>query len=1363
MPFPFKGEPLVGKSNYIEWKTKADLYLEINGYMPYIDGSKNKPDKSLYYKTTMRDNQKIILDEPYSPETAIKYYERLTEYEENQNKALGALKSILSIENIERFKTIDTAYSLYKSIKETFGETSFEQIGLYLDKINYTRYSDAKTMDSYTSTIQSSYYSLEQLGHNPSKANIAWQILKGLPSSYDAFISRKYAEISEIITKKGDIDLNKLIAELISEENRIQSFIKEEDKAYISKSQNKLNKGIKYCKHCHKTGHIEEKCWLKYPELKPKAKNAKKSEPNKAEKNRSSILIASNSNIEPNRGLYNFILDSGASEHWTPYREWLKDYIVDKKTIYLANNTEIEALGYGNIDILVYNQKTNNNIPITIEGVYYAPNISYNLLSLKRVLEKGWNITAQKDKIVINNDIITIWASWYNNLCQLRFKIPDKDKLYIANSYIARDRSPTLDLIHQRLAHIGQEYIKETIANTTGISLPMTTDYNTCEPCLKAKMHKTKGQNLISNASKPLELVHTDISGPYKLSLNRKRYYISFIDDYTKSIWIFAIAAKSEAIDALKELYNKLYTNLGYKIARIRSDNAGEYTGAKWTEFTKEKGIINEYTAPYSPEQNGVAERYNRTLASYTRAILHAKAIPYILWPYIFESVAYILNRTYNKAIKKTPYEALLGSRPDISNIRILGSIIYRRLPIKDSKLDQVSEKGILIGFKSINYQVYIPEKKAIRVVRDITILEDKEYSPKESNIDNLLELEDKEDISQEPTKEDLPKTSIEVSHVQDRPQQEELEESESVRSTPSIGSTIRVSVPGYSGIDDEEQELEETPAPPRRSERLRARHIQDTAQLASTAYISLQNSDIEDIDEFKEPRSYQEAMNSPEKDLWQKAMEKELQTLKDNDTWSLQDIPDNIRPITTKWVYKIKKNDDKSLTYKARLVARGFEQIYGLEYTEKFAAVIKQQAFKTVFAIATIKGHIIWKIDAKSAFTHGDLAETIYIYQPQGFIDPRYPNRALLLNKALYGLKQAANVWNTLLSKEIIRLGFIQLHSDTCIYYNKGRDTTIIVYVDDIAITGPDTEYICQIIAELKKRFTISDLGPIKSYLGIDISRTLDYKTTILSQKDYIIKILKKFKMDQSNPVSTPMEPGFVRKKYTGIASNSDIKWYQQAIGSLIYPAILTRWDIAVEVGILARYMSNPGPDHIKAVKRILRYLNGHLDHDITFIGNTDTSPYINGYVDSDYAGDKEEYKSTTGYIFFLANGPITYGSKIQPITAQSTTEAEYIAMSKAAKEATYIKALATELGFYNQNSIPLYCDNNGAIQLAKNPAFHERSKHIGIRYHFIRQKLADNTISIHYIPTKDQKADGLTKPLPTSKFKDFIKLIQS
>jgi Reverse transcriptase (RNA-dependent DNA polymerase) len=418
-------------------------------------------------------------------------------------------------------------------------------------------------------------------------------------------------------------------------------------------------------------------------------------------------------------------------------------------------------------------------------------------------------------------------------------------------------------------------------------------------------------------------------------------------------------------------------------------DNAKEFTGIKWTEFTKEKGIINEYTAPYSPEQNGTAERYNRTLTGYVRTVIKAKNLPTKLWPYIYESIGYILNRTYNKYIGKTPYEALLGSKPDISNIRVLGSLVYRRLPLRDSKLSPTAEKAILIGFKSINYQLYLPETDDIRTARDITILEDEIYPFKDIN-SNIEELENFETDSEKEEETSLTNKSITI----EVPKIDNLNEYEEYIEEPE---------PSNASIEEEIEE-ETTNIPLRRSAReKRPTQRLSQAYLASKAYISLANDNIEPKEDFKEPKSYKEAMESPQKEQWLKAMATELKTLNENKTWTpVKNHPD-IRPISTRWVYKIKKNDDKSLTYKARFVARGFEQIQGLNYIENFAAVVKQQAFKAIFAIATIKGYIIHKIDIKSAFTHGNIDKTIYIQPPEGF-GPE--NRVLLLNKALYGLK---------------------------------------------------------------------------------------------------------------------------------------------------------------------------------------------------------------------------------------------------------------------------------------------------------------------------------------------------------------------
>jgi Reverse transcriptase (RNA-dependent DNA polymerase) len=525
---------------------------------------------------------------------------------------------------------------------------------------------------------------------------------------------------------------------------------------------------------------------------------------------------------------------------------------------------------------------------------------------------------------------------------------------------------------------------------------------------------------------------------------------------------------------------------------------------------------------------------------------------------------------------------------------------------------------------------------------------------------------------------------------------------------------------------------------------------------LASKAYISVEKSYTTLESEIKEPITYNEAISTQEKEIWLKSMTRELETLSKNDTWTLVDLPIGKKAISTKWVYKIKKNDDKSIQYKSRFVARGFEQIYGLNYEETFAAVIKPMSYKTIIALAAIFSWYIYKIDMKSAFSQGDLDEEVYIRQPEGFEDPQYPNKVLRLNKALYGLKQSAKIWYDTLSTYLKGFQFMQLDSDYCIYQNKAKNTFLLVYVDDIAIIGPDIDYINLTIKKLSNKFELKNLGPIKTYLGVEIEQKNDYIS--LSQKDYIIKILKRFNLYDVKPVATPIEPKFNNEKNIEIAPKDDITWYQQAIGSLLYAAINTRPDIAYTVSVLGRFASNPSENHKIAVKRVFRYLRGTLDYNIRYY-RSNNSGYLTGYTDSDYAGDKNEYKSTSGYIFYLANGPISYSSKLQSITAQSSTEAEYIALCNATKEAIYLRGLLIEIGHFQQEKIPIYTDNNGAIQLAKNPVFHSRTKHINVRYHYIRQQL--DVISVLYKETNKQPADGLTKPLVKIKHQEFLKLL--
>ena len=390
------------------------------------------------------------------------------------------------------------------------------------------------------------------------------------------------------------------------------------------------------------------------------------------------------------------------------------------------------------------------------------------------------------------------------------------------------------------------------------------------------------------------------------------------------------------------------------------------------------------------------------------------------------------------------------------------------------------------------------------------------------------------------------------------------------------------------------------------------------------------------------------------------------------------------------------------------------------------------------------------------SAFTQGIIDSYIYLIQPEGFIDPNNPDYVLRLNKALYSLKQSARIWYYTIKDKLLKIGFIVLNSDNCIFINKNIGVIICLYIDNLAIIAPNSSTINRFISSIKEYFTIKDLGPIKDYLGIDIDLNSDKGYIKLSQANYIKKVLAKYSMENCNPISTPLDSKIKLEPNKEQASRDEIKWFQGIIGSLLYITLGTRPDLAYSVIKLARYASNPSNNHIILVKRILRYLKATIDYNIIY--NKSSTRYISGYCDSDYAGDIATAKSTLGWIFLIAGSPISWKSKLQTIIAQSTTEAEYIAINSVSKEAVYIKNLMTELDVYNQAKFPIYTDNQGALALAQNPVFHERTKHIAVKYHYIRSLLEEGVIDLVYINTKDQKADGLTKALDKIKFRRFL-----
>lgn len=1412
----FRGEKLVGKSNYIEWQINAKLYLEINGFFPYIDRTASEPNKSLYYN---KEN------EPKSDELGVRYYERFLEYQRNSNKALGALKSIISTENVERFKDRDTCYSLWDAITKTYGESNLELVNRYFNKIIESNYSSYKSIDEYTSNIQAASVYLKELGYELPKIFIVCTIFKGLPSSFDSFASRKYEEISSDLK---DLNLAKLIAELISEEARMNSNLE------ANKVSKKNNQNKPFCKHCNKRGHLESKCYIKFPELKDTSKDTsndnksksnktknkdknKKDQETKSESNKVIMTVVNDLNTSYYASNINntnkIILDSGASEHFTPNKDWLLDYKpVINKYITVADGNKLPLLGIGKIPII----NKSSNIELLITEVNYVPAITTTLISTKALTNKGWaiNFTNNKAEVVNKKANITISANWLGNAYYLDIKVNYsllEPLVYKVDSSL---KELKLDLIHKRLNHLSSDYLVKTINNTTGYTLTTnsSTKLSNCDSCHYSKMTKNISYLPLKSPEEILSYFDLDIAGPFRiLGLRGERYFITFTCRKTRATWVYPIKYKSDAIDKLIELYNLIQNQFKINIKGLHLDNAKEFTSTKWDIFCKDKGIYNDYTSPYSPEQNGIAERLNRYILERLIAITSQKAIPLILWPYIIKAIVHIKNRTYNSIIKTTPYEAITKTKPDISYIKILGSLCYTLIPKEVrtkqdlSKLANKANKGILVGWESSNnYLVYIPDSKKVISTRDLIIKEELSYKNEfliEEDYSLLLEEEsiDFDFITKstsnnkriEPeasnTDNNNNKTSIEVEE-NDSTSDSESESSDDSDDESSVEHNRNSSK--NSKNTTSENTSESTSKNTRYNLRSNPKSnlsLTDTStsiyNLASHAYLtskiegnSNNNSEKIIINKTKdsiisEPKSYEEAIsiNNPYRDYWIKAMQKELDTLEYNNTWSYYtntSSNNNIKPLKTRWTYKLKESYNSDIVeFKARFVAKGFEQLYGRDYIESFAAVIKQMSWKLVFALAILNNYYIYKIDMVSAFTQGGIDTQLYLIPPKGLNSILKLNNStsdlkyLLLNKALYGLKQSARIWHFTLIKVLKELGFKPLYADSCIFINKNTSIIICIYVDDLAILGLDKSEIKSLINSIKEHFNIKDLGPISDFLGIEVN--IDYTEGILklSQTKYINKILEKYNLLNCNPIYTPVDTKLKLVPNIEQASKEEIKEYQGIIGSLLYLVLGTRIDITYIVIKLSRFSSNPSKEHFTAIKRVLRYLSGTKEYSLTY--KRSGSSYISSYCDSDYAGDTSTAKSTLGYIFYLAGGPISWRSKLQSIVAQSTTEAEYIAINSTAKEAIYIISLAKELGFYKQEKFPIYTDNNGALLLGYNPVFHERTKHIAVKYHYIRNLILKGTIDLIYIPTKEQKADGLTKALDKIKFKRFLEYL--
>nr|ANM86643.1 putative integrase [Cladonia uncialis subsp. uncialis]AUW30833.1 putative integrase - catalytic core [Cladonia uncialis subsp. uncialis] len=504
------------------------------------------------------------------------------------------------------------------------------------------------------------------------------------------------------------------------------------------------------------------------------------------------------------------------------------------------------------------------------------------------------------------------------------------------------------------------------------------------------------------------------------------------------------------------------------------------------------------------------------------------------------------------------------------------------------------------------------------------------------------------------------------------------------------------------------------------------------------------------------EPRNRKEALHRQDADKWVNAMQDEYKSLMKNKTWEVVDRPKDQHVLSNRWVLRRKLGaDGKVSKYKARFVVRGFEQIHGVDFDETFASVVKQPSYKILFALQAILGWKCHQMDVKTAFLHGKIDETIYIQPPDGF--PEEEGKVLRLLKALYGLKQSPRLWYLRLKNFLISKRWKVSSFDSSVFIHPSG-LFLTVYVDDINIFGANEDAIVKFKGELAAEFEMTDLGECAYYLGLHIH--MRPEGIYLHQANFVQQILNRFSLNNLNPVSTPTSPSVKLKANKDETATQDFtRLYQAMVGSVNYLATVSRPDISFATSRAARYMSNPSDDHMKELHRLYAYLKGTMNLGLMF--TTQSKENIQAMVDSDWGNCPDTSRSTGGWIFTLAGSPVSWSSKRQATVALSSCEAEYMAASEATKEAIWMRNLVQEfrLPMFNNLKIPIAIDNNSAMKLSKNPEFHARTKHIALRHHYIREKVASGEIEIQRVSTTNNLADCLTKGLPRPRLEELIR----
>ncbi|KAL5621857.1 hypothetical protein BROUX41_000002 [Berkeleyomyces rouxiae] len=1042
-----------------------------------------------------------------------------------------------------------------------------------------------------------------------------------------------------------------------------------------------------------------------------------------------------------------WLADTGASTHVVRCEEdFASGSVVDVNIRVATGNGLVTAHKKGKVVILLQE----SNMTINLDDVLLIPSAPINIFSVPRWDERKGILCGRK--LIINKRIVAtldekfkfqprvISASWPASknpnpadivVANLEAQEP-ADALYQVTTYhpdVPQDLPATLTkgqltrVMHARCGHISDASLIKTIANTRGslIDNPRFSESWACQVCLKAKSIRFSPQDERPPVYAVMDCIHIDVANTGWTSINDCKYFVVFTDEFTKYSNAVPIPkVTKKAGDIIIEKLKVWANQTGRKPVKLMLDNGTDVNINKVKTWASHNGIVVITSPPYSPAHNGTAERTVQEVIKRMRVAI-ADGLPPDCWDVALPSIIDKINTVVpqnsdTSATRRWDCEiARLANRepppvPSIGHWRPLGTRCFVKLSDAETarlhipKINPEGLEAIVIGHEGTHvYIVYFEAWGKIHKTSDMRMTE------------KIPEI-----------------TASLVSRPMGtlRPTKKEL------RPNPSHASSGGKNIFSSSMYDKDE----------------------------IVAVISNDHPHAEflyTMATYSEPNSPQQAIGMSNK--WALAIDKEIEAMLSYNVFEFVEKPHGQRLIGLRWVFKIKTDG----RYKARLVARGDMQREGIDYGETFASTAHSDSWRILIATATMKGRVLRQFDITAAYLHGIVQEDVYLSAPRELRDyfDRHPQLAeqfgykpgmvIKLNRTLYGLKQSGHEWQKVLKEYLISLGFKQVPCDPATYRHDGMDVNVCTHIDDCLYDGPDEATVKRFEAQLLDRFHGQLTEVPKWLLGIRLA--FNPNSVTLDQIHLIDSILEEAGMSACQPIDTPaplpMSNPWQQRPDDPLDVAMDkvsASRYRRLVGRLMYVRVMTRPDIAVAVGLLASAFNKPRLSHGKLLSHLLRYMSATKTLRITYTAPAKLSKGpIKAYVYSDATWvDRPDAKSTSGYLIYLAGGPVLWGSKRQTVIAKSTHEAETVAMSDATSAASYVKAFAAHIG--HDIELVGHADNKGALITANRPDSTSRaSRHFTADHFYVRDKVADGTISLKYVDTKHQIADALTKPL--------------